>query len=168
MFRSVIATVVFILAFVLIALSVFFVAMSGGTKGARSSLQTQSRGGRRTVSAGIAIICLGTIVAIPLAIMIFNHDTQAKEAPGGVKLTNTEHEGRQIFAQYCSTCHTLAASNAVGRVGPNLDVLQPKAPLVENAIKLGRAQGNGSMPQQLVVGEQAKAVAAYVQAVAGH
>ena len=38
-------------------------------------------------------------------------------------------EGRVLFAEKCSTCHTLTASNAVGRVGPNLDVLRPPAEL---------------------------------------
>jgi mono/diheme cytochrome c family protein len=167
MFRSVIATIVFILAFVLIALSVLFVALSGGPKGARASLQSQSKGGRRAVTLGLGLLTVATLVAIPGVVMAYNANTQSKQAVGGVKLSHAQREGRQVFAEYCSTCHTLRAANAVGKVGPNLDVLRPPAALVENAIKLGRAAGNGSMPVGLVSGQQAEDVASFVAVAAG-
>ena len=46
--------------------------------------------------------------------------------------------------------------------------MHPNAALVENAIKLGRANGNGNMPALLLNGADAKNVAAYIAAVAGH
>jgi len=76
--------------------------------------------------------------------------------------------GRAVFAQKCSTCHTLAASNAVGRVGPNLDNLRPPKGLVLDAIKNGRARGQGQMPAGLIDGSDAQDVAAYIAATAGH
>ena len=69
--------------------------------------------------------------------------------------------------KYCATCHTLKASNAVGKVGPNLDVLHPPKGLILDAIANGRARGQGQMPAGLVDGQDAQDVAAYVAAVAG-
>ena len=100
------------------------------------------------------------------------HDDEAgaprQQAPGGVDLTAAEVKGRSVFALKCSTCHTLSASNAVGRVGPNLDNLRPPKGLVLDAIKNGRARGQGQMPAGLVDGEDAQNVAAYIAATAGH
>ncbi|HEY7621346.1 MAG TPA: cytochrome c, partial [Solirubrobacteraceae bacterium] len=76
--------------------------------------------------------------------------------------------GRAVFAKYCATCHTLKASNAVGRVGPNLDNLHPNKALILDAIAKGRARGAGQMPVGLVNGADAQNVADYVSAVAGH
>ncbi|WP_326924500.1 c-type cytochrome [Capillimicrobium parvum] len=82
-------------------------------------------------------------------------------------LTNAQAHGRELFTHNCATCHTLAASNAVGLVGPNLDNLRPNEALVLNAIHQGRARGQGQMPANLVTAQDAKDVAAYVSAVAG-
>jgi mono/diheme cytochrome c family protein len=113
----------------------------------------------------LVVVLLG--VAVPLAIGVANKNDHAKTAPGGVELTASEEAGRAVFARYCSTCHTLKASNAVGKVGPNLDVLHPPKGLVLDAIANGRARGQGQMPAGLVDGEDAQDVAAYVAAVAG-
>ncbi|TML97807.1 MAG: cytochrome c [Actinobacteria bacterium] len=78
-----------------------------------------------------------------------------------------EVHGRELFTKNCATCHTLRAVNAVGKVGPNLDQLRPPKELVLNAIEAGRARGNGQMPADLVAGQEAKDVAAFVAAVAG-
>lgn len=162
-----VATVAFLIFFVGIALAVFFLAMSGGGRGARESLQTQSKGGRRAVTLVIAgtIALLG--VAIPAVVLAYNHRTQSRQATGGLKLTHAQQHGRQVFARNCATCHTLAAANAVGKVGPNLDVLRPPYALTMNAIAMGRAQGNGAMPAQLVSGQDAKDVANFIAAAAG-
>lgn len=42
----------------------------------------------------------------------------------------------------CGVCHSLAASNARGVVGPNLDTLKPGLAQLRNAIN----QGVGAMP----------------------
>jgi hypothetical protein len=39
---------------------------------------------------------------------------------------------------------------------------------VLNAIELGRARGNGDMPAAIYTGQQARDVAEFVSAVAGH
>ena len=33
--------------------------------------------------------------------------------------------GKTLFADYCSGCHTLKAARATGRVGPNFDEMKP-------------------------------------------
>jgi mono/diheme cytochrome c family protein len=104
-------------------------------------------------------------VLVPALVIASAKDT--KKAPGGVKLTASDERGREIFAERCATCHTLAAANAVGKVGPNLDTLHPPKALVLNAIQQGRAQGRGQMPAQLVDGQDAQQVAAFVEKVAG-
>ena len=83
-------------------------------------------------------------------------------------LNAAQANGREVFGTYCATCHTLKASNAVGKVGPNLDVLHPPKGLILDAIANGRARGQGQMPAGLVDGQDAQDVAAYVAAVAGH
>jgi mono/diheme cytochrome c family protein len=162
-----IAALVFVLVFVALGLSVVFVAFSGGPRGVGRSRGRPSRTGRRVVVAAVAIVVVGLGVAVPLAVGLVNGDDHAKNAPGGVDLTASEASGRATFAKYCSTCHTLRASNAVGKVGPNLDVLHPPKGLILDAIKNGRARGQGQMPAGVVDGQDAQDVAAYVAAVAG-
>jgi mono/diheme cytochrome c family protein len=162
-----IAALVFVLAFVALGLGVVFVAFSGGPRGVGRSKGRPSRTGRRVVVVGVAIVVAGLGVAVPLAVGLVNGDDHAKNAPGGVDLSAAEASGRTTFAKYCSTCHTLKASNAVGKVGPNLDVLHPPKALILDAIKNGRARGQGQMPAGVVDGQDAQDVAAYVAAVAG-
>jgi mono/diheme cytochrome c family protein len=163
-----IAALVFVLAFIALGLAVVFVAFSGGPRGARRQHGgAPSRAARRAIVVGVAIVVVGLGVAVPLAVGLVNSDDHAKNAPGGVDLTAAETSGRSTFAKYCSTCHTLAASNAVGKVGPNLDVLHPPKGLVLDAIKNGRARGQGQMPAGVVDGQDAQDVASYVAAVAG-
>jgi len=129
---------------------------------------TPAEGGKGMLYAGIAIAIVGVGLALPFALLVKNHRNAPRTAPGGVDLTRAEAKGRTLFASNCAGCHTLRASNSAGKVGPNLDVLQPPAALVTNAIELGRAQGNGNMPALLLTGPDAKNVANYIAAVAGH
>ena len=162
-----IAALVFVLAFVVLGLTVVSLAFSGGPRGARRVRGAPSRAGRRAVAVGTAIVVVGLGVAVPLAVGVVNGNDHAKNAPGGVDLTQAQASGRAVFAKNCATCHTLKASNAVGKVGPNLDVLHPPKGLILDAIKNGRARGQGQMPAGLVDGQDAQDVAAYVAAVAG-
>ena len=162
-----VAAVIFVLAFLVVGLGVVFLAFSGRGSTRRGGRRAPTRAGRRFVAVVAAIVIVGLGVAVPLAIALVNRDDHAKSAPGGVDLNASEADGRTVFAKYCATCHTLAASNAVGKVGPNLDVLHPPKGLILDAIKNGRARGQGQMPAGLVDGEDAQDVAAYVAAVAG-
>lgn len=149
--------------FLVLGLAVVGVAMRGGPRGVRDTLEV----GRRrplhawefTVAGAIALFGL----AVPAIVLLGD---QASAGPGGSTLSATEREGRVLFAEKCATCHTLEDAGAVGKVGPNLDVLAPAAPLTMNAIEQGRV-GNGSMPAQLLETDEAQKVADYVAKVAG-
>lgn len=153
---------------VVAGLGVFLVALRGGDRRRPKGAGGDSRGSRRGFIAVSAVIWLVFGVGLPALVLVNAGEDKAKAAPGGVDLTTAQVKGRHLFAENCATCHTLRAVNAVGRVGPNLDQLRPPKELVQNAIEQGRARGNGQMPAGLLAGEDAKDVAAFVQAVAGH
>jgi mono/diheme cytochrome c family protein len=164
----VIGTVVFVLVFLAIGLSVVLAAMRSGRPPAGS--KPASRGSRRAWGMGIAVVVVLLGVALPLLVLVSNNQNHASEGQGGVDLTAAQTNGRHLFAKNCSTCHTLAGSSAVGRVGPNLDTLNGgdlKPAFVLDAIEKGRARGQGQMPAGLLYGEDAKDVAEYVSTVAG-
>lgn len=117
---------------------------------------------------GLAIVTVVIGLGIPGLVLVNNGNNRDEKAVGGVDLTASQVTGRELFAKNCATCHTLQASNSTGATGPNLDALKPGAALVENAVLLGRAAGNGNMPAGLLTGADAKDVASYVAAVAGH
>ena len=84
----------------------------------------------------------------------------------------------ELFGQNCGVCHTLAAANGIGKVGPNLDTLKPPQKLVLDTINNGCVQnpppnsaqaclGEGTMPAQLLQGKDAQDVASFVARVAG-
>ena len=163
-----IGTLVFVLAFLAIGLSVVLAAMRSGRPPAGSKNET--RGERRAWGIGLAVVIVALGLALPAAILITNGEDHAKQGAGGVKLSEAQTKGRALFATKCSTCHTLAGSHAVGRVGPNLDTLNGgnlKPAFVLDAIQKGRASGNGQMPAGLLYGNDAKDVANYVATVAG-
>lgn len=70
---------------------------------------------------------------------------------------------RQTFASTCGTCHTLKDAGTNGTFGPNLDDLKPDRARVQAALK----NGPGAMPNGLLQGKEADAVAAYVSGAAG-
>jgi mono/diheme cytochrome c family protein len=165
--RGMIAALIFVLAFITLGLTVVVLAFSSGPAGARLRQRAASRQGRRLLGVLVGIVIIGLGVAVPLAIGVANSNHHAETAPGGVELNASQTAGREVFARYCATCHTLKASNAVGKVGPNLDQLRPNKALILNAVANGRAQGRGQMPAGLVQGEDAENVANYVSTVAG-
>ena len=151
----------------ILGFGVFFVALRGGPRGARASLYTQGRFGRRAIWSTVVILTAFGI-SVPALVLAFNSAHRASAAPAGVHLSASATRGRELFARACATCHTLHAANAVGRVGPNLDVLRPPKVLVLDAIANGRARGMGQMPALLYEGRDAEDVANFVATVAGH
>ncbi len=71
--------------------------------------------------------------------------------------------GEELFKQRCASCHALAAADADGEVGPNLDEAKPDAARVEQAIQ----NAPGVMPENLAEGEEAQRIAEYVAGAAG-
>lgn len=159
----------------LLGLSVFFIAMRGGPRGAREALHTESRIGQRAVTAGIVLL-LAFGLAVPALVLAFNGAHKASVAVGGLHLNASEQRGRDLFARSCAFCHTLAAGKSVGRIGPDLDIrvgddistASGRKALVLSAIAEGRARGLGQMPALLYQGREAEEVAEFVAAVAGH
>lgn len=80
--------------------------------------------------------------------------------------------GAELFAERCGGCHTLAAAGTEGSnpeqrvAGPNLNARRETADQVLYAIRNGGFSG-AIMPQNIVVGEDAKAVADFVAEYAG-
>ena len=74
-------------------------------------------------------------------------------------------DGAKVFAANCASCHTLAAANAHGAVGPNLDDLKPDATAVQQQVE----NGGGGMPSfgGTLSGAEIAAVARYVADNAG-
>ncbi len=151
---------------VVLGAAVLLVALRGGPAGVRATLHTEGRTGTRVRLAVIAVVFFGGL-AVPLAVSVSNGAHKARTGPAGLTLTASQTAGRTLFATRCATCHTLHAARAVGRVGPNLDILRPPAALVLDAIANGRARGKGQMPALLYEGADAKNVADFVAAVAG-
>jgi mono/diheme cytochrome c family protein len=150
--------------FVVLAVAIFAVAMRSGHRPARPR-----PGGRWHPGTGLAIgaVILLFGLVVPALVVVWNSESHARGAIGGVELTAAEQRGREMFQTDCGMCHTLRDAGAVGRVGPDLDELRPSAALTVNAIREGRARGLGQMPAGLLDGEDARAVADYVAAVAG-
>jgi mono/diheme cytochrome c family protein len=173
----VLGSTLFIALWVVLGLGVFFIAIRGGLGGARATFQGQSFAARRASWITFTTIAIVFGIALPLVLLIGNR-TRASGQVGGIKLTAAEKQGRQLFGQRCGVCHTLAAANAVGKVGPNLDTIQPTEQLVLHTITYGCLQspppssqenclGEGTMPANIIQGQQALDVAKFVARVAG-
>ncbi|WCB93137.1 hypothetical protein DSM104299_01842 [Baekduia alba] len=163
-----IGTLVFVLIFLAIGLSVVLAAMRSGRPPAGS--KPESRGARRAWGVGLALVIVVLGVGLPVLILVTNSDDHASHGAGGTELNAAATNGRELFARNCATCHTLDGSNAVGRVGPNLDTLNGgnlKPAFILDAIKNGRARGAGQMPAGLLVGQDAQDVAEYIATVSG-
>jgi mono/diheme cytochrome c family protein len=90
-----------------------------------------------------------------------------------VSKNDPNYDGAVLFADACSGCHTLSAAGAQGSgnrgertQGPNLDQREETYDDALFAIQNGGFSG-AIMPQNIVVGEEAKAVAKFVAKYAG-
>jgi cytochrome c551 len=159
------AAAAFVIAFLAVGVGVLFVAFSGGPSRAREAYLT---GGRRAFKFIIPVIYVAVGIAIPV-LVIAGRD----RAEGGVGNLKNEKpsaqvsEGRDLFRQTCASCHSLAAANARGVTGPNLDQIgEVTKDRIVKAIEVG-GTGQGRMPPRLLEGENAEAVGAYLAEVAG-
>jgi mono/diheme cytochrome c family protein len=93
----------------------------------------------------------------------------------GIQVPNSDptHAGAQIFSERCSGCHTLTPAGTEGSAnrserqqGPNLDQRRETMADVIYAIRNGGFSG-AIMPQNIVVGDDAEKVAAFVSKYAG-
>ena len=157
--------VAFLAPFVLLGIGIIFVSFSGGPGRAREAYLT--RGGRFFKFA-MVLIYAGLGLAVP-ALVIADRDPAegATSALKDEKASDDLEEGKELFRQTCASCHSLAAANARGVTGPNLDEIGEMTPeRVQTAIEVG-GTGQKRMPAALLEGPDAEAVAEYVSAVAG-
>jgi len=151
--------------FVVAGLVVIFVAFSGGPGAAREAYMT--RGGR-VFSISMLLLYLGLGIAVPAVVIASRGEAEGGTGSlRGKELSGRNEEGKRLFIQTCKSCHTLAAVNAKGVTGPNLDELGGvDRDRVLHAIKIG-GTGDGRMPPALLTGRDADLVARYVAKVAG-
>jgi mono/diheme cytochrome c family protein len=90
-----------------------------------------------------------------------------------VSKDDPNHAGAELFATHCSGCHTLSAAGTQGSgnrglrtQGPNLDQRTETYEDALFAIQNGGFSG-AIMPQNIVVGDEAEAVARFVAKYAG-
>lgn len=119
---------------------------------------------RRPISLKILVVALA-LGALGLAGCSSNGVEVAEDS--------ADYRGAQLFAERCAGCHTLTAAGAEGSAGrelrvqgPNLDERVETVEDVLFAIKNGGFSG-AIMPQNIVVGEDAQAVAEFVAAYSG-
>jgi mono/diheme cytochrome c family protein len=135
-----------------------------------SETTEERRRDRLAMLGAIGLLTFVSAAAIAVAIIVSYHNGRdaPRNGPHGIHLTADEATGRALFAKTCATCHTLAAVNAVARIGPDLDVLRPQKALVLYALANGFAGPGGQMPADLYSGQDANDIASFVAAVAGH
>src|SRR3954452_22415567 len=158
----------FLLPWLLIGLAVFFIAFSGGPGGSREAYLTR---GNRGFILVVVLVYLGIGIAVPAVVIANRGDREGNSNELSQKMIRKQaaqiRRGKMLFAESCAACHNLDAVNARGVTGPDLDkvgtVTQQR---ILSAIKIG-GTGQHRMPSNLLQGENAKAVAAFVTAVAG-
>jgi mono/diheme cytochrome c family protein len=115
----------------------------------------------------LALLSLPALAAI--AVACGSQDIQLAE-------DDPNYRGAQLFVERCSGCHTLEAAGTQGSAivankreykdGPNFDQRQESKEQVLYAIRNG-GYSSGPMPQNIVVGEDAEAVAEFVAKYSG-
>lgn len=159
------STLAFVLFWVVLAAVLVFIAFR--TTRGRAKHRKVGRQLPRSWIVGFALVTLILGVVVPALIIVRMNERNDIPSVNVSNLTDEELRGQELFGQRCRNCHTLAAANSVAKVGPNLDELRPPKGLVLNAIEEGRSRGNGQMAADLVVGEDAEAVAAFVAKATG-
>jgi len=93
-----------------------------------------------------------------------------------IPASSPDHRGAEIFDTHCSACHTLDVAGAQGSAvkpndreykdGPNFNVRKERKEDILYAIRNG-GFSSGPMPQDIVVGSEAQAVADFVAKYSG-
>jgi mono/diheme cytochrome c family protein len=122
-------------------------------------------------------VIFGIFAALCLIVLpLWAIGSEGKEEAAIVSVKPEDRESKELFANNCGSCHTLAAAGTDGVVGPNLDDrLVPTGEsspdgyeglysIVIRAVDCGI---QGRMPKDIVVGPEAQDVSAFVAAYAG-
>lgn len=155
----------FLAPFVILGVGVVFVAFSGGPGRARRAYLT---GGGRGLRLALVLVYVALGIAIPALVIVGREESVG--ATGSLATADLDaelEEGKNLFLENCSSCHSLDAANARGVTGPDLDALAPlEEDRVLSAIENG-GTGENRMPAGLLEEQNAEVVAAYVSRVAG-
>jgi mono/diheme cytochrome c family protein len=122
------------------------------------------------MAAGLAAGCGGGSDSDTVAVQ--SSPSGSPETPNTEQpLSAAEQHGRELFVQHCGSCHTFDAAGTIGQIGPNLDNIAINEQDVLVAIRTGGGRHShgaggrtGNMPANLVTGQDAKDVAAFVAA----
>src|ERR1044072_2718806 len=110
-----------IVPFLTVGIIAIFIAFSGSPGAAREAYLT--RGGRAFAVAIVFIFAVFGVV-IPAAVIASRGESLGAVGHLRTELpTTNQQDGKELFIQTCKSCHTLAAVNARGVTGPNLDEL---------------------------------------------
>jgi mono/diheme cytochrome c family protein len=122
-------------------------------------------------------VVFGIFAAVCVLVLpFFALGKEGDEDAAIVKVEPADQGSKELFVNNCGYCHTLAAAGTDGVVGPNLDELLvtsgSNAPeqfegiyaRVLNAVTCGI---QGRMPKEILLGDEATDVAAFVAAYAG-
>lgn len=119
--------------------------------------------------SGIAAAASAILLAVvlPALAVVYSSGERQHRSQTGAQLDDQQVQGRDLFTSACKRCHTLADAGASSTVGPDLDALQPDYDTTVDAVLNGRARGKGQMPARLSDPQGARAVARYLEEVAG-
>jgi mono/diheme cytochrome c family protein len=113
------------------------------------------------------VLIIGLVVAAALGLAACGFGEEK------ISVAEKDQDGAVLFATHCSGCHTLSAAGTQGSgnrgertQGPNLNQRVESYDDALYAIQNGGFSG-AIMPQNIVVGEEAKAVAKFVAKYAG-
>jgi cbb3-type cytochrome c oxidase subunit III len=144
-------------------------------------LATQNKGGitgRGTNRAVRRRVAVALVAAAAAAVIVAG--AAGCGATGHVENASAG-QGRDLFLRECASCHALEDAGAQGQIGPNLDhafasvreqgfeestIRDMVRAQIKHPVEEPPTEAPG-MPANLVVGDEAEAVAAYVASVAG-
>jgi cbb3-type cytochrome c oxidase subunit III len=114
------------------------------------------------------------LLAAVVALLALAFAAGCDAGTGGLEEGGSAANGKQLFQDKCAGCHTLADAGSQGTQGPNLDdafagVRQQgfEEDTIRNIVADQIKYAVPPMPQNLVTGDDAADVAAYVASVAG-
>ena len=114
------------------------------------------------------------LVAAVFAVLAVAASAACGAGTGGLEEAGSASNGKQLFQENCARCHGLADAGSQTRVGPNLDdafagVRQQgfDEDTIANVVADQIKYAVPPMPRNIVTGDDAADVAAYVASVAG-
>ena len=120
---------------------------------------------------------IAALIAALIALGAASCGTGSASSPTAAADAVDLENGQKLFQATCGGCHTLQNAGSKGTIGPDLDAVYREPALegwerssfeatVLEQIELGSPESDPAMPAELLTGQDARDVAAYVAAVA--